>query len=317
MMRRALGAVGVALLLALAMGCATAPRPDPRYRPTESILEAIAVLRRHVTDDTYRFPPATDFTGRNVYRASLLRIENLQRVHADALRAGTWDDVIAFAKGRALERLRAFDLAAGDYRAAAQRPGPLQHEALQSAAICDALNEAAHLEADPSEKAPLLDRDAILARFDERKALLQALRADPYVKSSHYKYIVREEIERSDTQRAEYLVHVRRVYADGDVRAVAALQQLIVDNRDSKNANAHLLSLADLYATIAREYVEDHPPEGLTFDPPHFEELVDSAARLYESVSNQDGAPEKIEASQRLEAFVAFTLRVDRDRFTP
>jgi hypothetical protein len=34
-------------------------------------------------------------------------------------------------------------------------------------------------------------------------------------------------------------------------------------------------------------------------------------------VTNQDGAPEKLEAARKLEAFIAFTLRVDRDRFSP
>ena len=59
-----------------------------------------------------------------------------------------------------------------------------------------------------------------------------------------------------------------------------------------------------------------NPPEGLGFDPPTFQELADAAARLYEVVANQDGTAEKLEAQQRLEAFLAFTLRVDRDRFT-
>jgi hypothetical protein len=58
-------------------------------------------------------------------------------------------------------------------------------------------------------------------------------------------------------------------------------------------------------------------PESLWFDPATFEELVDSATQLYETVANQDGAVEKLEAARRLEAFLAFTLRVDRDRFTP
>ena len=66
MTRRAAWLVG----LALAAGCGGAGQPDPRYRPTESVLEVVAVLHRHVADDTYRFPPAQDFTGRNVYRAS-------------------------------------------------------------------------------------------------------------------------------------------------------------------------------------------------------------------------------------------------------
>ena len=86
----------------------------------------VAVLRRHVPDDTYRFEPARDFTGRNVYRSSLLRLESLETRQADALRAGHLDGVIAFAKGRALERLRAFDLAAEAYRIAADREPELR-----------------------------------------------------------------------------------------------------------------------------------------------------------------------------------------------
>ena len=77
-----------------------------------------------------------------------------------------------------------------------------------------------------------------------------------------------------------------------------------------------MLALADLYADMADEYVQANPPEGLRFDPPTFQELVDSAARLYEVVANQDGSTEKLQAQQRLEAFLAFTLQVDRDRFT-
>ena len=57
--------------------------------------------------------------------------------------------------------------------------------------------------------------------------------------------------------------------------------------------------------------------ESLSFDPPHFEELVEAAARLYEAIANQDGATEKLEAARKLEAFLAFTLKVDRDRFSP
>src|SRR5262247_2398835 len=100
-----LAALGIA---GAALGCASTPAPDPAYRPAENVLEVVAVLRRHVPDDTYRFPPARDFTERNVYRSSLLRLENIERVHASALAAGYMDGVIAFAKGRALERLRAF-----------------------------------------------------------------------------------------------------------------------------------------------------------------------------------------------------------------
>src|SRR5499426_1660373 len=120
-------ALGAASALALgALACASTPAPDPRYRPAENVLEVVAVLRAHVGDATYRFEPARDFTGRNVYRSSLLRLESMERVHAEALQGGHLDGVIAFAKGRSLERLRAFDLAAETYRVAADRDAELR-----------------------------------------------------------------------------------------------------------------------------------------------------------------------------------------------
>ena len=86
---------------------------------------------------------------------------------------------------------------------------------------------------------------------------------------------------------------------------------------ENEAARDALLERADAVAReLAVDYVETHPPETLRFDPPHFEELVEAAARLYEAITNQDGAPEKLEAARRLEAFLAFTLKVDRDRFS-
>jgi hypothetical protein len=314
----------LAVALAAALGCANAPAPaDPKYQPTANVLEVVALLRRHVPDDTYRFEPARDFTGRNVYRASLIRLENLERVHADALRAGHFDDVIAFAKGRALERLRAYELAAEQYRRAAEREGPLRADALRSAALCDAFAEAAALGFEPDR--PLLDgqprppapadTESAIAAFDRRVALLEAIESE--AAGGHQVYVAREEIERADRARARWFVARRKLDADGDVRAIAELQRLVARHRESRNANRNLLELADLYAQLAEEYVDARPPESLWFDPAVFQDLVDAASRLYEAVTNQDGAPEKLEAGRRLEAFIAFTLRVDRDRFSP
>ncbi len=316
--RRAL-ALGVLPLL-WAVGCRSTPESDPRYRPSENVLEVVAVLRRHVPDDTYRFEPARDFAGRNVYRASLIRLENLERVHADALRAGHMDGVVAFAKARSLERLRAFALAAEHYRRAAELEEPLALEARRAAALCDALGEAAELGFDasrparPDDPEPPRDEAGVVAAYEARMALLEALAADR--PEGHYGFLVQEEMERADIARARYFVASRRILPDGNVRALGELQRVIVRHRDSKSANAHLLELADLYADLATEYAEAHPPESMSFDPPAFQDLVDAASRLYEAVANQDGTPQKLEAARRLEAFLAFTLRVDRDRFS-
>jgi hypothetical protein len=318
------GRLRLAGALALAVLCARpAAAEDSRYAPTANVLEVVATLRRHVPDDTYRFEPARDFTGRNVYRASLIRLENLEHVHADALRAGHLDDVIAFAKGRALERLRAYDLAADEYRRAAERQGQLQAEARRSAAVCDALAEAVATGFEPdrplpkgAKRAPAPARDeAAIAEFDRRVALLEAVESG--AAGSHHVFVAREEIERADRARARWFVARRKLAPDGDVRAIAELQRVVTRHRASRNANRNLLELADLYARLAEEYVDSRPPESLWFEPPVFQELVDATSRLYEAVTNQDGAPEKLEAARKLEAFIAFTLRVDRDRFSP
>ncbi len=317
--RRTLACALAAAVLALSAASARAKEeaPDPRYQPTQSLLEVVALLRRHVPDDTYRVAPARDFTGRNVYRSSLLRLETLEHAHEAALRAGTWAEVLPFAKGRALERLRAYQVAAESYRLAARVEGELAEDARRSAALCDAL-DAATKRAQPEqagEPSAAREREAALEEIGRRRTKLEELLAG--AEGTHYAAIAREEIERADRERARLLVSTRKLHADGDVRALAALQRIAVEHRDSKLRNAHVLALADLYATLAHEYVEEHPPEALDFQPERFEELVESAAKLYETVANQDGAPEKLEAARELEAFLAFTLKVDRDRFTP
>jgi hypothetical protein len=307
--------------VSLATACASAPQPDPRYRPVQSVLEVVATLRHHVPDDTYRFEPARDFTGRNVYRSALIRLESLETAHAEALRAGHLDDVIAFAKGRALERLRAYDLAAQSYRTTVELGGELSADARQSASFCDALDEASwlgpelHRPLRNGQQAPLPgDPDEAIEAFDQRTARLETLSEATY--GTHYAPVVEEEIERADLARARFFVARRHLEPEGDVRALAELQRVVGRHRESKNASRHLLALADLYAELAEEYVEARPPESLRFDPPAFQELVDSASRLYGAVANQDGTTEKLEAARRLEAFLAFTLRVDRDRFS-
>ena len=324
--RRA-GAARVALLAVAALaalgGCAsTAERKEAAaYGPTESVLEVVAVLRRHVPDDTYRFLPATDFSGRNVYRASLMRLENIETIHAESLRAGHFDGVIAFAKARALERLRAYDLAAGHYRRAAERDAELAGEAAHGARVCEALARAAVVGLDTrdplaEDTGPLpADAAAVVDGLDERTALLEALLDDPAL-APHHAAVVREEIERADATRAGYFEAMRFRLEDGHVRALSERQRLVTRHATSARRLQHELALANLYAALSREYVAATPPTSLAFDPPRLSELVNAAARIYQRVAAEDGRPEKLEAARRLESFLAFTLQVDGDRFT-
>jgi len=312
------------LAVAALAACASTPEVEKRYRPSASALEIIAVLNRHVPDDTYRFEPARDFTGRNVYRSSLLRLENLEHAQPESLRAGQLEGVIAFAKARALERVRAYELATRQYRIAAERETLLAQEALRSADLCaslEALGSASVLlrrEAEAEQRGGPLEvvpPDQALASFEVRTAVLESLLRGS--EGTHHVAVVREEIERNDLERARYFLSLRELLPQGDVRAIGELQRVTLRHPRSKNAARHLLSLADLYADLSIEYVAEHPPEGLSFDPVEFRDFVDSGARIYEMVAARDGTPEKLEASRRLEAFLAFSLAVDRDRFTP
>lgn len=309
--------VGLAPLLAACQSLQE-KREEATYEPTESVIEVVAVLRRHVPDDTYRFPPGTDFSGRNVYRSSLLRLENLEQLHEGSLRAGHLDPVIAFSKARALERLRAYDLAAQHFdrargnetlRADAERGARL------NAAIAQALRVGLDLHDPMSGDAVLpVDPDDVVAGLDTRISQLAALlRDDP---PPPYPAILREEIERADVTRARYFTAMRQVLPDGNLRAVAEWQRVLARHESSKLERRHMIETANLYAALAREYVIAKPPESLDFDPPMFRELVDGATHLYEAVAHQDGTPEKIEAARRLEAFLAFTLQVDSERFS-
>ena len=305
-MRRGRSRAGPAsplLLTALLAAACAKSGPDPRYRATEGVLEAVAVLRLHVEDDTYRFPPARDFTGKNVYRASLNRLESLEQLHAGKLDSGYLTDVLLFAKARALERLGEFELAARHYERVTRLDSVLAGPAGVGQTICDALARAALLGPEPNASP-----EEALEIFGRRRGSLEALREA--TSGSHYEYLVSEELERADSARASYFAARALLDQSLDPLALQQYQELVARNRESKERDRHLLDLADLYVALSRRYVETEPPVSLDFDPATFDEYAHNASRLYEAVSLRDGSLEKIEASRKLEALLAFTLQV-------
>lgn len=295
----ALGFLGV-------LACRT-PNPDAVYRPTESVLEVATLLRLHRDDDTYRFAPARDYTGKNVYRAALDRLESLEALYQDKFQSGYLDAEILFAKGLALERITEFTLAAEHFSHAASIESVLRDAAVLAATICERLDAARGIEP-PHDATP----EHAMAVFDERLRILDALLLE--AGTSWHRPVIREEVERADLARAEYF-RARWLLEPG--LAAAVLQQyqvLLQQHAESKNRNRHLIALADLYSDFSRRYAARHPPVSLRFDPATFDEYAKSAHRLYESVSQQDGAVEKLEAEHKLEAFTAFTLEIHEQK---
>ena len=297
----------VLMLVAVVAACSTPPDPESFYRPTESLLEVLAVLRLHRDDDTYLFEPARDFTGKNVYRAALTRLENFEELYRERLLSGHMMAEIPFAKGRALERITEYSLAARHYAVVSRLDSVLAAPAAEAMAVCQRLDLAADMAPEP-----LVPPDEAMATFDRRLQALDALRVE--VGETHYRAVVREEIERAQVARARFFEARSRLDPSLAGMALQQHQSLVEANSESKNRNRHLLALADFYSVLSRQYVEQNPPISLGFDPATFDEYAHGASLLYEAVSRQDGAIEKIEAARKLEAYLAYTLEIHAEK---
>jgi tetratricopeptide (TPR) repeat protein len=294
--------LGAALIVAVSAGCRST-EPDPRYRATEGVLEVVAVLRVHIDDDTYRFRPARDFTGKNVYRSVLERLESLEAIHEAKFRSGYVLDVLLFSKGRALERIGEFELAAQHYLRVTDLESPLVEPARRSRDVCLRLSDARRERPDTNASA-----GEALEVFDRREERLQELLVE--VEGTHYVPVVREEVERADAERARWFRAKLLLDPEMEPLAMAEYKRFVDRNRESKLRSRHLLELGDFYAELARAYSRRFPPVSLGFDPATFDEYALGASRLYEAVAQQDGAIEKIEAARKLEAFLAFSFEV-------
>ncbi len=291
---------------ALLAACASTD-PPKAVTPTQDLLEIVAVVRLHVDDDTYRFPTARDFTGKNVFRVSFERLETLETAQPEKLASGYATDVVWFTKARALERIGEYDLAMRHYARVTELDSELAEPARTGQGVTQRLARARARV--PAPDASAQDADSV---FAERRAELEQLRSD--VAGTHWIYVVDEEIERSDEADAANLAAHAALDARYDEAALERAQSLVQRHRDSKNHNRHLLALGDLYAAFSRRYAQQFPPPSLGFDPATFDEYAHGATRVYEVVAQQDGTVEKLEASHKLEAFLGFTLQVHEER---
>jgi len=271
------------------------------------VLEVASLLRLHVDDDTYRFQPARDVTGKNVYRAAFARLESLEEIHSDKFASGYLLDVIWFAKGRALERLGEFDLAARHYQRVAELTSPLAQAAVRGRSICEKLALERGVAFGPA-----VDPQELLEQYDSRRARLEKLLDE--VGESHYRPVIREEIERLDRELADYFAARSELDPGLDSLALQLEQQVVQDHRESKLHGRHLIALADFYSDLSRRYVRRLPATALDFDPAVFDEYANGATRIYEAVAQLDGRAEKLEAARKLEAFLAFSLQVYDER---
>ncbi len=291
---------------ALATGCAST-EPPAALAPTQDLLDVVAVVRLHVDDDTYRFPTARDFNGKNVFRVSFERLESLETAHPEKLSSGYATDVVWFTKARALERIAEYDLATSHYARVMELDSELVDAARAGRDTNARLAEARALAAQPEATV-----EEAVASYTRQREALEALRVD--VADTHWSFVVAEELERVDEADAARFAAQAALDARYDDAALERAQAVVQAHRASKNHNRHLLALGDLYAAFSRRYVRQYPPPSLGFDPATFDEYAHSATRVYEVVAQQDGTVEKLEGAHRLEAYLGFTLQVYEER---
>jgi hypothetical protein len=288
--------VAACLMLVLAGPAAAAGDATGAFAPYEDVLEVVANLTWHLRDDLYRFPAPKDPTGHDLYQLALHRLENWEKRYPGRLR-----DVTTYARAQAFERLGAYGPALDAYERVAGLDTPLAPRAREGAEHARAFAAAAAL----PEDAPDLDARlaALRAKLDAWGPLVERSAGTPY------ESIARLEEERLERITARLVVEHRRLLEDGNATAERSLRFLIEKHADSKHLAAHVLRLGDLYADLARDYVDGHEAP-LAFVEAEFVRLADRALDTYRKVATWDGAPEKPEAQGRFAALEAYKSRV-------
>ena len=124
--------------------------------------------------------------------------------------------------------------------------------------------------------------------------------------------MARVEEERIDRAKVAFVEANRYRLKEGNQIVILGYSQLVTKHRQSKNIHRFLIDFGDFYALLAKEYASQYDPEGLSFDFKTFDQLVQSALKLYTEVAQVDGIVEKIEAQGKIEAMRGFLEKITR-----
>src|SRR2546428_11970331 len=291
-----------AIVLALLLGAGLAGPParagdaTGAYAPYEDLLEVLGALTGHLHDALYRFPPAKDPAGHDLYRLALSRLENWEKRYPGRLR-----DVVGYARAEALERLGEYAKAADGYGQVAAEASRLADQARTARDRAAGFAAAAALPEDgPDVDATLA---ALRKKLDAWGRLVARWTGTPYETPA----LVEE--ERLERAAASVVVRNRTIVQDGNLTAERALRFLVQKHADSRNLPDHILRLGDLYADVARDYADAHG-RPLAFQEDEFGQRADRALEMYRKVATWDGAPQKPEAQGRFAAFDAYKTSV-------
>jgi hypothetical protein len=289
----------LALLLLAVPACSTKSVPDPHYVPAGGLLDILKDFHRLAREDVYRFPISKDVTGMNVMKATLLRVEDYERKNPRQ-----FADIIAFTKATAYERLREYERALGYYQKVAEQNGRLGAEAVKNIAALQAFQNILH------QTLPGEDPFEYIKAMDEKTVAWHDLVVK--YQGGPYEYLARIEEEKIDRAKVTFVELNRHRLQDGNELVVVGYTQLVTKHRQSKHYYRHLLDFGDFYVVLAKEYLAQHDPEGLSFDANVLDQLAKSALKLYTEVAQIDGILEKIEAQGKIEALRGLVEKAKR-----
>lgn len=292
--------VGLIYLLTLtAFACSTKTIPDPQYVPAGGLLDILKDFHRLAREDLYRFPMSKDVTGMNVMKATLLRLEDYERKNPQQ-----FSDIVIFSKATAYERLQDYDRAISYYEKVAALDGRLGSEAAKNVAALHSFQEILE------KPLPSEDPFEYIKAMDEKVAAWHELVVK--YQGTAYEYLARVEEEKVDRAKVTFVELNRHRIKDGNEIVVVGYTQLVTKHRQSKNFYQFLLDFGDFYALLAREYLAQYDPEGLSFDPNTLDQLAKSALKLYTEVAQVDGIIEKIQAQGKIEALRGLVEKAKR-----
>lgn len=261
----------------------------------DSLTRVVAELKLHLRDDTYRYDRATTEDGRNVYAVALWKLDRLASLRARPKES--WENadyVIEFARGKALERLRRYADAVAAYQRVAASGSLLGDAAAERAQVIDSFARASARPAEPFAN-PEEERHFIEGRIELWRQLADQVHGTPY------ESLALEESEAWQVMRVDSLARGDRL---GD--AIAACENLIEANRESKLFGKHLLRLGDLYADSARRIELQAHANLASLDPSGYEALVDQAFSAYELAAEDRRPALRREARSRIDELLAY-----------
>jgi tetratricopeptide (TPR) repeat protein len=280
-------------IIFLFTSCQIGRKKSIHQYPYENLLTLMADCQRYISVDIYRFPYPTDLSGQNVYKNSLVRLANYERLYP-----GKFSEVVSFTNARLYERLGDYSQAIHYYESVISMKGKLEKSAEEHLQVTESFNEICNFTIQASTI------DEYMEEYTLKIEALETLVSK--CSGQNTESIALLEKEKTEVDYAIFLQDNRHLLRNGTKMALELWNHIIKKHKKSKNLHSHKINLADFHFSLAKEYATLNPPERIGFDWKIFKSLALPARNIYYQLSQADGFPEKKEARGKLEAILSF-----------